>query len=204
MWWTISKIRFLILNITYDTIVLHKVHGYPDACLEAYSLCLYLKTNGNFGIWLLLQIVFAFKKALHPLITECETLWWIDSSVCLSWIKNTKRELVMLFNIKSMDFVEILDWYFCKTTHNPADYVTRQLKLPSESFISAAWLKRPTFLQERPFARFSNWFICRKGSSTRIKNRPDFVIKGSAIYQMLIIWENVQKIFMWLQRWNGL
>ena len=62
----------------------------------------------------------------------------------------------MFFNIKSMDFVEILEWYFCKTIDKPADYVTRQIKLPSEFFISIAWLKRSKFLQERHFARLTN------------------------------------------------
>ena len=37
--WKISKIRFSILNITYDPIVLHKIHGFSDASLEGYGSC---------------------------------------------------------------------------------------------------------------------------------------------------------------------
>ena len=198
-----------ILNITYDPIVLHKIHGFPDGSLEARGSCVYLKTIGKTipersEILLLSWSFFALKKPLHPFITECETLYWIDSSVCLSWIKNAKGELKMLFNIGSMQFVEILEWHFCKTIDNLADYVTRQHKLPSEFFISTAWPKEPKFLQERHFARFSNWFICWKRSSQGIKNCLDSVIKRSPFYQMLIIWANVQNFFMQLQGWNGL
>ena len=45
--WTISKISFHILNITYDPIVLHKIHVFSDTVLEGYCSCVYLKTIGK-------------------------------------------------------------------------------------------------------------------------------------------------------------
>ena len=36
-----------ILNITYDRLVLHEIHGFPDASLEACGSCVYLKTIGK-------------------------------------------------------------------------------------------------------------------------------------------------------------
>ena len=78
-----------ILNIIYDPIVFHKIHRFPDASLEVYGSCVYLKTIGKtitqrLRILLLSRTVFALKKALNPIITECETLYWTSSSVCLS------------------------------------------------------------------------------------------------------------------------
>ena len=81
--------------------------------LKEMVLCVYLKTIEKtilepLGILLLSRSDFAMKKALHPIITESETLHSTDSSACLSWIKNTKTGLIMLFNIESMQVVEIL------------------------------------------------------------------------------------------------
>ena len=86
LWWTISKIHFGILNITYDPIVLHEIHGFSDASLEGYGSCVQLKTIEKkiwepLGILLLSWSVFTLKKALHAIITECEALYRTDSSV---------------------------------------------------------------------------------------------------------------------------
>ena len=86
-----------ILNIIYDCIVLHEIHGFPDASLEAYGSCVYLKTIGKIipeplGI-LLFALSFGFGKSFASHYNRNETLYRIDGSVCLSWFKNTKKQI---------------------------------------------------------------------------------------------------------------
>ena len=59
----------------YDSIIFHKIHGFPDASLEAYGSCVYLKIIGRennpraFGNFVVIVISFR-KKALNPIVTK--------------------------------------------------------------------------------------------------------------------------------------
>ena len=125
-----------ILNITNDPIVLHEINGFPGASLEVYGSFVYSKT-----MWQQSQSLWDFcgycnhfllrKKPLHPIITDCEILYWTGGSVCSFWIKNKKGiKNVVQYWVDGVRWNSLMDdWHFCKTVDNPANFVTRQLKL---------------------------------------------------------------------------
>ena len=199
-----SKVRSRILNITYDPIVLHEIHGFSDASLEGYGfMCIFENNWENnpraFGNFVVIAIRFCYEKSFA---SHYNGIWNTSFDGQFSLFKLDQKHKnginnVVQYRVNGGRGNSLMnDSHFCKTIDDPAEYVTRQLKLPSDFFISTAWLKGPKFLQERHFARFSDWFICWRRSSTWIKDLPDFVIKHSPTYQMLTIWTNVQNFFI--------
>lgn len=163
-------------NALCDSPVKVEMHCFCDASQAAYATCIYLKSvndKGDIIVRLLCakarvcpvkvitvpraelsacllgaQLASAVSKTLRCHIAR--TVYWTDSSICLSWLGTNYNKLKTFVSNRVASILELTEgseWRHIPTSLNPADYGSRGVdacKLPNLGM----WWNGPSFLRE--------------------------------------------------------
>ncbi|XP_047520275.1 uncharacterized protein LOC125059771 [Pieris napi] len=164
--------RHVMIN-SYEQL---EIHVFSDASERAYGACLYIRSsdrNGNVLVRLLtaksrvapikpttiprLELCGAqvaaklYKKVCSSLrIKVTNTFFWTDSSIVLGWLKMLPSKLNTFVRNRVGDILEITgdcEWRHVPTAQNPADYVSRGVKVDDIESLNI-WWSGPNFLQK--------------------------------------------------------
>ncbi|XP_064551498.1 uncharacterized protein LOC135437490 [Drosophila montana] len=151
-----------------------EIHGFCDASLSAYGVCVYTvsKCHGNTSVRLLCsksrvapvktitvpKLELCGAALLAQLLSEicqmkvfdCRYYCWSDSAVTLAWIRNDASKFNVFVANRVAAIQELttgMEWHYIPTELNPADIISRGA-LPSELFRSPLWANGPSFLSK--------------------------------------------------------
>lgn len=168
------KIPRKIINKSVDSDI--EIHGFSDACQEAYGACIYIRCSNRdgthstqlicsksrvaplknislprlelCGALLLAQITSRVKEVLN--IDIKKTYYWTDSTVVLNWISSSSRKWNTFVANRVGEIHDLTlrsEWHHVGGTDNPADIISRGMGC-SQLLQAPLWWQGPAWLSQ--------------------------------------------------------
>lgn len=198
-------------RVLIDSYVRLEIHVFSDASEKAYGACLYIRSI-DICEKILVRLLFAksrvapIKPTTIPRLELCgaqvaaklyekvcsslrvkvaNTVFWTDSSIVLGWLKMSPSKLNTFVRNRVGDILEKTgncEWRHVPTDHNPADYVSRGVRVDEIESLDM-WWSGPSFLK----GHHSDWpsllvhsvplpeTRTELSGFVKIKDSPDFI-----------------------------
>lgn len=200
-----------------------EVHGFCDASQEAYGACVYLRSEGQDGVWHAHMLCAKSRVAplkgetiprlelngalcLAKLVKKVSESWnidcrscrlWTDSMVVLGWINAQSSCLKVYVANRVSQILEVTEagqWNYVNTKENPADLISRGV---SAGLIKTAklWWQGPSWLSKEESA----WSSC----VPQILKERDLPERREVKLAMIVV-KSTNKVIQHYSDWNRL